>query len=495
MPTPRVRIAPSPTGNLHVGTARAALFNYLFARHTGGAFILRIEDTDLERSDPKFEKNIIEGLAWLGIIADEDPVRGGPYAPYRQSERRATYKKYITQLLETDCAFYCFHSERELAVEKEELIHAKRPALHLCEFRTLPYEEARLLQETKPDCIIRFKTPVATHIAFDDLIKGLIQFDAGLLGDFSIAKNPDTPLYNFAVVVDDADMQITHVIRGDDHLSNTPKQMLLIEALGFAQPQYAHLPLILGPDRTKLSKRHGTTSIEEYRAAGYLPEALFNFIALLGWNPGHEKELFIQKELIEQFSLERVQKSGAVFDSIKLDWMNGEYIRKTPIDELAKLAVPYIATFLQCAMPNDQFSREYIERVVALEQPRLKKLSEIGERVEYFFREPEYDKEVLRWKQMNDTDIRSSLEAVEKIIARLQLPLSPSDIETALLAEIGEGDRGRTLWPLRVALTGKKASPGPFEIIAILGKEATLERIRLAQKKLGGLKQTAPQSS
>mgnify|MGYP001563603721 FL=1 len=326
----RVRIAPSPTGPLHIGTARTALFNYLFSRRYGGQFIMRIEDTDLERSDAKYEEDILEGLSWLGIAWDE--------GPYRQSERIEIYRKYIEKLLAEDKAFYCFHSVRELEEEKQKLMEGKKPVLHLCEYRTMGAGGRTAPKDGKSDSIVRFKTPAGKKITWHDAIRGDLSFESDLVGDFSIAKRVDVPLYNFAVVVDDCTMEISHVIRGEDHISNTPKQLLLIEALGFPVPQYAHLPLILGSDRSKLSKRHGATSVAEYRAQGYLPEALFNFMALLGWNPGGTEEIFSKEELAKEFSLERVQKSGAVFDIKKLDWMNGEYIRKKSPSELAFLA-------------------------------------------------------------------------------------------------------------------------------------------------------------
>ena len=511
MSTIRTRIAPSPTGYLHIGTARAALFNYLFAKKNGGKFILRIEDTDLERSDPKYERDILENLQWLGIEADESPTKDGQYKPYRQSERIASYKKYIEKLLTDGKAFYCFHSASELEEEKVKLLEAKKPPLHLCEFRTLDLKEAETLAETKSDYIIRFKISSDRLIIFRDLIRGELSFESGLIGDFSIAKPGSrnltvakdgdhknsrvslpgrrsyTPLYNFAVVVDDFEMRISHVIRGEDHISNTPKQLLLMEALNFDKPQYAHLPLILGTDRSKLSKRHGATSVGEYREQGYLPETIFNFMALLGWNPGNDREILTKEELINEFSLEKVQKSGAIFDTKKLDWMNGEYIRNKPLSNLVDLAEPFLerSGLLQFPIFNFQFSKkEYVEKIMALEQPRLKKLSEIGERTDYFFRMPEYDKELLRWKNMSDKELFVSLERSEKIISNFQLSISKDDIEKVFLDEIGEGDKGVFLWPLRVALTGKKASPGPFEIIEILGREKTLKRIQTAKLKL-----------
>lgn len=481
----RVRIAPSPTGALHIGTARTALFNYLFAKKCDGKFILRIEDTDLERSDKKYEKDIFGDLRWLGIDADESPEVGGPHGSYRQSERIDTYKRYMEKLLAERKVFYCFHSEVELEEEKEKLLEAKRPPIHLCEYRTMDPEEGRILTETKEDYILRFNTPAGIKISFKDIIRGEVNFESDLLGDFSIAKRVDIPLYNFAVVVDDYEMKISHVIRGEEHISNTPKQLLLIEALGFKIPQYVHLPLILGPDRSKLSKRHNATSVGEYRKQGYLPEAMFNFMALLGWNPGNDTEIMSKDDLIENFSLEKIQKSGAIFDIQKLDWMNGKYIHKKSPKELMELCIPFLKDFLQISIPNFQFLTEYIIKIVALEQPRLKKLSEIGERANYFFRVPEYDKDLLRWENMSTEEILEALEYAEKIIKlKVKSLKSGAEIEKIFLDEIGDGNKGRILWPLRVALTGKKASPGPFDIIEILGLDITLKRIIQARDKL-----------
>ncbi len=303
-------------------------------------------------------------------------------------------------------------------------------------------------------------------------------FDSDLLGDFSIAKRPAAPLYNFAVVADDEEMKISHVIRGEDHISNTPKQILIIEALGFRLPHYAHLPLILGPDRSKLSKRHGATSVGEYREQGYLSEALFNFMALLGWAPSDNKEIFSRDDLIREFSLEKVQKSGAVFDITKLDWMNGEYIRTLSPGELLERVKPFV--------PESKKPKSYFVKVLALEQPRLKKLSEFPEKVDFFFKDPEYDKELLRWKDMSDEEIIVSLDKSMEILQspRLKSDFNQGMLEKAFLEEIGEGDKGKILWPLRAALTGKKASPGPFEIMEILGFEETLHRLNAAKQRM-----------
>ena len=490
----RTRYAPSPTGALNVGGARTALFNYLFARQQGGKFVLRIEDTDLERSDKKYEKDIFESLRWLGIEADESPEQGGSYAPYRQSERTPIYQKYIEKLLGDGLAFYCFHSETELENEKNELMSVKKPVLHLCEYRSMDPKEAEILKDAKREYILRFKTPLGRKIVFQDLIRGELSFESDLLGDFSIAKRPDLPLYNFAVVADDETMKISHVIRGEDHISNTPKQILLIEALGFQTPQYAHLPLILGTDRSKLSKRHGAAGVSEYRAEGYLSDALFNFMALLGWSPGNDREILSQEELIREFSLERVQKSGAIFDTTKLEWMNGYYIRQKSVKELIKLCTPFLEEVGLMKAQSARFAsearrvkrkaqKEYLEKIIALEQPRLKKLSELPERVDYFFRAPKYEKDLLRWKDMSDEELRIALQEI-LLIFKDYAKAGGSELEKTFFSKIGSGDKGRLLWPLRAALSGKKASPGPFEIIAVLGVEEAQKRVKTASALL-----------
>lgn len=436
--------------------------------------MLRIEDTDLERSDKAFEKNIFEGLKWLGIEADESPEVGGSFAPYRQSERTTTYTKYINQLLHEGYAFYCFHSESELEEEKEKLLQMKISPIHVCEYRNFMRSDAEKLAETKSDYIIRFKTPSDRIITFNDIIRGEVSFDSALLGDFSIAKRTDIPLYNFAVVVDDHEMKISHVIRGEDHIANTPRQLLIIQALNFAVPVYAHLPLILGPDRSKLSKRHGATSLNEYREQGYLPEALFNFMALLGWNPGGDQEIFTKDELVQKFSLGRIQKSGAIFDVTKLDWMNGEYIRALSAEELYDRVGEFLPEQANTVDP------ERVKKILMLEQPRLKKLSELKERTVFFFTQPDYDKDLLRWKKMSDAEIKNSLILSLEIMAAMPTGISVEEVEKVFMDRIGIGDKGMVLWPLRAALSGKKASPSPFEIIEVLGKEETKKRIRHA---------------
>ena len=492
----RVRIAPAPTGFLHIGLARTALFNYLFARKHQGSFILRIEDTDIERSFPEFEKDILENLKWLGIKWDEGPKNNkndylGKYSPYRQSERLDIYTEYLEKLLNEDKAYFCFCSEEDLEAQKQYQMSIGEPPRYSGKCANLTKKMIkRYLDEGKPS-VIRFRTSssrsapprLRKKISFDDLIRGRLEFDAGLIGDMVIAKNLKTPLYNFAVVIDDFEMKISHIIRGEEHISNTPKQILIQEALGFPQPKYAHLSLILNPDRTKLSKRHGATSVLEYKKDGYLPEALTNFMAFLGWNPGTEREIYSIASLSKEFSLERVQKGGAIFNIKRLDFLNGFYIRQKSIDRLTELCLPYLKE--KGLIKEETVDLESPKKIVAIYQERLKKLSEISELTDFFYIDKlKYDKDLLRWREMSDKEIKNSLDKLEKILSKIKgEDWTKENLENLLLPEAEKvGDRGKLLWPLRVALSGKKASAGPFEIAEILGKEKTIKRLKEARR-------------
>lgn len=486
----RTRFAPSPTGFFHIGGARTALFNFLFAKANGGKFILRIEDTDLERSKPEYEKDILDSIKWLGLSWDEGLQIGGSYGPYRQSERLDLYATYLNKLIDGGNAFYCFHSKEFLDKEYDEQIKTKKNPAHFCEFRKLPIGDAlRRLEKEKG--IVRFKTPPDFEISFTDLVRGKISFNSDTLGgDFSLAKaeNPKkfTPLYNFAVVIDDYEMKISHIIRGEEHISNTPKQILIQMNLNLPIPEYAHLPLILAPDRSKLSKRHGAVSVMEYRETGYLPETLVNFLALLGWNSGTEHEIFTLAELIKEFDLAKVQKSGAIFNTEKLDWLNGHYIRNMPIDELTRKIIPFLEK--ESLIKKENYNYGYIKKIIALEKSRLKKLNEIGERTAYFFKIPQYQPELLIWRDMLFKDITLSLKISFDAISVIdETDFNCENLEKILLKEAERAknkDKGRLLWPLRAALTGLDKSPGPFEILEILGKKESLKRIDAAIKKL-----------
>ncbi len=480
--TIRTRIAPSPTGLFHIGTARAALFNYLYAKKNGGQFILRIEDTDKERSKKEFEDDIFNGLSWLGIIPDEGPKEGGMYGPYRQSERLLFYVKAVDRLLAEENAYYCFHDDYYLEQEKKRLLAEKKPPIHECEYRELSLKEAEQKKETLSSFVIRFKSPKERTVAFKDHIRGPISFQSDLLGDFSIARDVAEPLYNLAVVVDDHEMNITHVIRGEDHISNTPKQILIAEALSYPLPEYAHLPLILGADRAKLSKRHGATSVADFRAAGYLPDAMVNFMAFLGWNPGDEREFFLLSELENEFSLEHVQKSGAVFNEQKLDSINSFYVKKRMPADLMPLILPM---FEAAQFPTE--NKMLIESIIAIEQPRVKKLTEVVENAGFFFALPEYGPELLIWKDNSLDDVKRALKSAVFILDELPPEdFTPTKLDAAFTAEIAVKfkNKGDLLWPLRVALSGQKTSPGPYEIISALGKEESLRRINEAIQKI-----------
>jgi len=501
----RVRIAPAPTGFMHVGLARTALFNYLFAKKHQGIFILRIEDTDEERSKIKYERDILESLKWLGIEWNEGLDVGGDYGPYRQSERQEIYAKYLKRLLEENKAYFCFCSEEELEAQRQYQLSIGEAPRYSGKCANLEKETVEKYLAEGKSSVIRFRAPAKT-VEFEDLIRGKIEFDTTLMGDIVLAKDFSTPLYNFACVIDDFEMKISHVIRGEDHISNTPKQILIQEALDLPSPKYAHLPLILGQDRTKLSKRHGAVSVSEYKREGYLSETIVNFIAFLGWNPGEDREFYSMNSLIKEFSLERVQKGGAIFNIRRLDFLNGFYIRQKSIEKLTELCLPYLIEADLIKEIKEDLGREYLvkktgakislgilQNIISIYQERLKKLSEILQFTDFFFKDKiEYNKDLLKWDEMSDKEIKHSLDKLEKILSKIEIrDWIKENLENILLPEAEKfskeikkrvGDRGYLLWPLRVALTGKEASAGPFEIATILGKEKTSKRIREARE-------------
>ncbi len=406
----RVRIAPSPTGFLHVGTARTALFNWLFAKKHEGTFILRIEDTDRERSRPEFEESIVEGLAWLNLRWDEGPIR--------QSERGKVYQRYLERLLAEKHAYYCFCTEAELDAQRESMASEGMVPRYSGRCRTLSEGEVTARVAANARSVIRFKMPEAA-VSFTDLIRGKVTFDAALIGDTVIAKSPREPLYNLAAVIDDHEMRITHVIRGEDHLANTPKQILLGKALGFSELAYAHLPLILNPNRSKMSKRFTATAVEEYRKAGYLPEAVVNFLAFLGWHPAPEvnretgkvveREIMSMDEILERFDLSRVQKGGAVFNLEKLDWLNAQYLKKLSGEEFLRAAE-------KISRIPKTIPRERILGVVRLVRDRVKKLSEFKELSSYLFQLPDYDAAMIPFKGISKEETEKNLIASREIL-------------------------------------------------------------------------------
>ncbi len=381
----RVRFAPSPTGPLHIGGARSALFNWLFARRHGGTFIVRIEDTDLERSSRPSEENILSSLRWLGLDWDEGIGAGGPHGPYRQSERLGLYGGYARQLLEAGRAYYCYCSGEELAAEREELLARGELPRYLGRCRSLGAADRTRLEAGGRRPVIRFKVPPEDTVVIRDLVRGEVSFECSGIGDFIIVKSDGIPTYNFAVVVDDRCMQISHVIRAEEHLSNTPRQVLIYRAFDWPVPEFAHISLIMGKDRSKMSKRHGATSIEQYMEMGYLPEALLNFLALLGWSPGGDEEVLSLDLMREQFSLDRVAKNPAVFDLDKLNWINGYYIRQASLDRITDLAVPYLRQggYLKGKATPEQY--QWLKSVVSTVRNYLVNMSEIDLYAEIFF--------------------------------------------------------------------------------------------------------------
>ncbi len=458
----RVRIAPSPTGYLHIGTARTALFNWLFAKKHNGKFILRIEDTDLERSEKKYEKDIIESLKWLGLDWDEGPIR--------QTDRLDVYEKYINQLLEENLAYYCFCSKEELESQRQAALIQGIAPKYSGKCRPLSKDQIKEKLAAQESHVIRFKVP-ETKVIFKDLIRGEISFNAELMGDVAIAKDPRAPLYNFAVVVDDEEMKISHVIRGEDHIANTPKQILIQKALNFNQPHYAHLPLILDPDRSKMSKRYSAVSIAEYQKQGYLPEALVNFLSLLGWHPQGDKEIFSPREILEQFDLGRIQKAGAIFNVEKLNWLNAQYIKNLDNQTLAK----------RLKLETNEANL----KIISLARERMEKLTDFKNLAEFFYQLPDYQPELLVWQSASKEKILANLLEAKKILSAVgEKSFNKTGLERLLMPAANERGRGEFLWPIRAALSGQKTSPGPFEIMDALGEKETLLRLQTAIGKL-----------
>lgn len=464
----RVRFAPSPTGHLHIGTARGALFIWLFARANKGKFILRVEDTDKERSKPEYEKEILDGIKWLGLDWDE---------LYRQSERIDIYKKYLSKLIDEDKAYYCFCTKEDLEVEREHKLATGRIAKYSGRCRSIAREDALKRAINGEKSVIRFKI-ADKKIVFKDLVRGEIEFDTALFGDIVIAKDLDNPLYNFAVVVDDELMGISHVIRGEDHLSNTPKQILLAEALNFKMPEFAHWPMILNPDRSKMSKRFLDVSLDDYIKDGYLKEAIINFLAFLGWHPKDEKEIMSLEEIKREFSLERMQKAPAVFNMQKLNWLNAQYMARLDIDRFVELARQFLP------------SEWKLTKDMALSvRGRVKKMAEIKGLVDFYFELPDYAPETLKWKDMKFEQIVENLRKVSEVMENIsKKEFNKQTLETVLIRETNDVSKGEIFWPLRVAVSGKKASPSPFEIIEALGKEESMRRINFAIEKASSSK-------
>jgi glutamyl-tRNA synthetase len=474
VPAPRVRFAPSPTGFLHIGGARTALFNWLFARRHGGVFVLRIEDTDVERSSEAMVGGILDGLRWLGLDWDEGPMVAGPHAPYFQSQRQAKYLAAAETLVARGHAYYCYCTPEELKARREGNPEYKYERTCL----RLSPEDVRAREQAGMPRAVRFKVPNGT-IRVDDVVKGPIDFDASLLEDFVILRSDGHPTYHLSVVSDDVEMKMTHVVRGDDHISNTPKQILLYEALGAPLPKFAHVPLILGADKKRLSKRHGATSVMEYANQGYLPEAMVNFLALLGWSPGKgDREVFTRDELAGIFDLQGISGGNAVFNPEKLDWFNQQHLARLAPQELAARLKP---SFEAAGLWSDDLlttRHAWFFAVLALLVPRAKRLSDFAAQSAYFFREPQYDAAAVE-KHLRADGMASHLSTLADAFSTL--PDFDAVSTEAVLRQVADAlglKAGTLIHAVRVAVTGTTVSPGLFEVVALVGRARVLQRLR-----------------
>lgn len=466
----KTRFAPSPTGHLHIGGARTAIFNWLFARKNNGEFFLRIEDTDKERSSPEMVQSIVDGLKWLGLDWDGDL--------YFQSQHIDEHIKACYELVKRGYAYFCYCSEEELEAKRKEAEEKKIPYKYDRKCLYLSDEEKLKFESEGRKKVIRFKVPDGETV-FNDVVHGEIRFKNSEIDDFVILRSDNTPVYNMAVVVDDHNMGITHVIRGDDHISNTPKQILIYQALGWETPIFAHVPLILGPDKKRLSKRHGATAVIEYRDRGFLPEAMFNYLCLLGWSPGDNREIMTLSEIIEAFDISRIQKKSAIFDQAKLEWMNSEYIRRKDNLELLRYVKPFIEKY------GYKFEDDsYLLKVINLMKDRVKTLEDFVSFGKYFFEDPiDYDKEGVEkyWKSETGRLLGEFVEVLEKIE-----DFSAFEIESKLrkFAEEKNVKASELIHPIRLSITGMRISPGLFEVMEVLGKETTIRRIKNALNRL-----------
>lgn len=473
--TVRVRFAPSPTGHLHIGSARTALFNWLFARHNNGKFILRIEDTDLERSKIEYLNSILLDLKWLGLDWDEGPDNGGDYGPYFQTQRLEIYKNYTDRLLKSECAYLCYCNSKELEEEREKARLQKTSIVYNGRCKNLTSEQLNAFSMEGRRPVVRFKVPHSQITIIRDLIKGEVSFDNNLIEDFIIIKSDGVPVYNFAAVVDDNLMKITHIIRGEEHLSNTPRQVMLYNALGFNLPVFAHIPIILDENKAKLSKRHGASNLEFFRENGILPSALFNFLSTLGWSTKENREILKKDELISEFKLENVNLSSAVFDIEKLAWMNSLYIREMSDDDYYKTALEFLK--------NNGFSLDlrtgkWWNDLLRLYKGRIKTFKQLTEDIAFYFtNEIHYDDIAIKkhlCEEVSFEYLNKFVENIPDITEFTNVELEKALRDLALGLEI---KAAKIIHPLRVAVTGKMESPGIFDVIELLGRETTIKRI------------------
>lgn len=490
--TVRVRFAPSPTGFLHIGGARTALFNWLFARHHRGTFILRIEDTDEVRSTQESVQAIFDGLTWLGLDWDEGPLNGqapeahrGNVGPYFQMKRLPLYEGAAKKLMEAGWAYPCYCTPAEVDKMRERAQLLKRPPKYdgTCRSLTPAQRDAKAAEGRSHS--VRFKSPLEGVTSFEDVVRGPMKFDNALIEDFVIVKTSGVPTYNFACVVDDQAMGITHVIRGDDHLSNTPRQILCAEALGWKPPVYAHLSMILGSDGSRLSKRHGATSVQEYEKAGYLPEALRNYLALLGWATEDSQQIFDPREMVEKFQLERCGRSPAVFDPQKLLWMNGDYLRRMSLEELVQRARPFLvqATW----WPQAESQPELLKAALALEHDKLKLLTDVPNLVDFFFQEVVFDPEAVE-KVLKKPGTQEALLAARQAFAVSDAWTAQSTEALCKDVALKLGVKNAAIFhPVRVAVSGRTQGPSLFHMLEVLGKESVLKRMDNGLKLTQGL--------
>jgi len=476
----RVRFAPSPTGYLHIGGARTALFNWLFARRHGGTFVLRIEDTDAGRSSWEMVSGIVEGLRWLGLDWDEGPDIGGPHAPYFQSERLDRYRAMADRLVADGRAYFCYCTPDVLQQKRQAAESTGGGWIYDRTCCRLPPEEIARLEAAGAPRAIRFRVPEG-RTSFEDLVHGPIGFDNAVIEDFVVLRSDRQPTYHLSVVADDIDMQITHVVRGDDHISNTPKQVLLYQAFGSAVPRFAHVPLILGPDKKRLSKRHGATSVMEYQRLGYVPDAMVNFLALLGWSPGDDRELMSRAELTAAFTLEGISGGNAVFNPEKLDWFNQQYIARLSAEDLLPVVEPFLRAANLWTEELGADRRSWTLALLELLKPRVKKLDQFAEEARPFLAaEVELDSSAVT-KHLAKPELHEPLSALADVLSRVE-PFDRVRIETALreLAEARGIKAAALIHATRVAVVGRAASPGLFEVLELLGRQRVLARIQAA---------------
>ncbi|WP_418378226.1 glutamate--tRNA ligase [Acidaminococcus sp.] len=476
----RVRFAPSPTGYLHIGGARTALFNWLFAKSQGGKLVLRIEDTDQDRLKEDSVSQIITSLKWLGLNWDEGPEVGGPVGPYFQSERFDIYRKYCQQLIDEGKAYYCFCSAEDLAEQREKQRALKQPFHYARTCRNIPPEEAKKRVENGESYSVRIKVPLEGTIGFHDMIHGDIQFDVNQYDDFVIMKSSGIPTYNFAVVVDDHLMGMTHVLRAEEHVSNTPKQLFIYQALGWKAPQFGHMPMILAPDRSKLSKRHGATSVEEFRSQGYLPEAIVNYLTLLGWAPGNDEEIFSLEDTVKVFDFSKMSQKAAVYDVKKLTWMNGQYLSSLPLDHIVEAAISF---FKEKGLVDDAYlaaHKDYFAHLVDVVRVRVKTLAEVADASTYFFKDLDGYEEKGVEKHFKPENAALLKKCHDKLAALPVFDLATTEQAYHEIADEMGISFGKVIHPTRLALTGRTFSPGMFDVMVLLGREKTLERLEKA---------------